>query len=128
MISTEKVQVYAASAKFQKVFKENVDGMFLLSFLLTTDHAKAGGVLCLWLGGLRRGKEALRVSREWARSWAQRTIIRNAIRIVELSVERTRLPHRRQGVVHMACLREHSRPISQLRASSRLKTSSALSL
>lgn len=76
MISTEKVQVYAASAKF----KENVDGMFLLSFLLTTDHAKAEEC---FVSGLEDCAEGSYVFREWARSWAQRTIIRNAIRIVE---------------------------------------------
>jgi DNA-directed RNA polymerase specialized sigma24 family protein len=80
MLSTEKVQMYANNAEFQKVFKENMDGMHLLSFLLTTDHAKAEEC---FVSGLEDCAEGSYVFREWARSWAQRTIVRNAIRMVE---------------------------------------------
>jgi DNA-directed RNA polymerase specialized sigma24 family protein len=80
MISTARVRMYAVSAEFQKVFKENMDGMYLLSFLLTTDHAKAEEC---FVSGLEDCAEGSHVFREWARSWAQRTMIRNAIRIVE---------------------------------------------
>ena len=79
MLSTEKVRMYANNAEFQKVFKENMDGMYLLSFLLTTDHAKAEEC---FVSGLEDCAEGSYVFREWARSWAQRTIVRNAIRIL----------------------------------------------
>jgi DNA-directed RNA polymerase specialized sigma24 family protein len=76
---TEKVQMYANSAEFQKVFKENMDGMYLLSFLLTPDHAEAEEC---FVAGLEDCAGGSYVFREWARSWAQRTIVRNAVRIM----------------------------------------------
>ena len=53
--------MYANNAEFQKVFKENMDGMYLLSFLLTTDHAKAEECFVSGLEDCAEGK--LRVSR-----------------------------------------------------------------
>ncbi|MGB8065466.1 MAG: hypothetical protein WCF26_26520 [Candidatus Sulfotelmatobacter sp.] len=53
--------------------------MHLLSFLLTADLAKAEEC---FVSGLENCVEGSYVFREWAQSWARRTIIQNAIRMV----------------------------------------------
>ena len=78
-ISTETSQAYATRIEFCRVFAENMDGMHLLSFLLTADQAKAEEC---FVSGLEDCVEGTYVFRDWARSWARRTIIKNAIRIL----------------------------------------------
>jgi DNA-directed RNA polymerase specialized sigma24 family protein len=53
--------------------------MHLLSFLLTADLAKAEEC---FVSGLEDCVEGTYVFRDWARSWARRTIIQNAIRML----------------------------------------------
>jgi len=77
--STEKAQAYATSTEFCRVFTENMDSMHLLSFLLTADHMKAEEC---FVSGLEDCVKGNYVFREWARSWAQRTIIRNAVQML----------------------------------------------
>jgi hypothetical protein len=76
-ISTETSQVYATRIEFCRVFAENMDSLHLLSFLLTADLAKAEEC---FVSGLENCVEGTYVFRDWARSWARRTIIQNAIR------------------------------------------------
>lgn len=78
-IVTETSQAYATSAEFCGVFAENMDGMHLLSFLLTADLVKAEEC---FVSGLENCVEGSYVFREWAQSWARRTIIQNAIRML----------------------------------------------
>ena len=78
-ISTETSQAYATSTEFCRVFAENMDSMHLLSFLLTADLTKAEEC---FVSGLEDCVKGSYVFRDWARSWAQRTIIRNAVRML----------------------------------------------
>ena len=79
LISTETSQAYATSTEFCKVFAENMDNMHLLSFLLTADLTKAEEC---FVSGLEDCVKGSCVFRDWARSWARRTIIRNAVRML----------------------------------------------
>jgi hypothetical protein len=60
-----------------KVFHEDMNGLYQLSFLLTGDHEKAEKC---FVAGIEDCVKENRVFREWARSWAKRIIVENAIR------------------------------------------------
>jgi DNA-directed RNA polymerase specialized sigma24 family protein len=79
LISTEKAQTYATSTDFCRVFAENMDSMHLLSLLLTADHTEAEEC---FVSGVEDCVKGNYVFRDWARSWAQRTIIRSAVRML----------------------------------------------
>ena len=68
---------YTTSADFCRIFAEETGGLFLLSYLLTADVAKAEQCFAAGIGDCVDGNA---VFKEWARSWARRAIIRNAIR------------------------------------------------
>lgn len=78
-ISTETSQLYATSTDFCRVFKESMDNMHLLSWLLTADLTKAEEC---FVSGLEDCATGSYVFRDWARSWARRTIIQNAVRLL----------------------------------------------
>ena len=78
-ISTETPRAYATPIEFRRVFAENMDNLHLLSFLLTADLAKAEEC---FVSGLEDCVEGTYVFRDWAQSWARRTIIQNAIRML----------------------------------------------
>lgn len=71
---------YTTSEDFCRIFKEDADRLYLLSFLLTGDHATAEKCFVQGLGDAVEGSP---VFKEWAQSWARRTIIRNAIRMIQ---------------------------------------------
>jgi DNA-directed RNA polymerase specialized sigma24 family protein len=60
--------------------------LYTLSLLLTADHSLAEKC---FVQGLEDAQKGNPVFREWARSWARRTIIANAIRLINPRVERT---------------------------------------
>jgi len=68
---------YATREDFIKVFHEDMSGLYQLSFLLTADHEKAERCL---VAGIEDCVKENRVFREWARSWAKRIVVANAIR------------------------------------------------
>jgi DNA-directed RNA polymerase specialized sigma24 family protein len=68
---------YATCQHFLKIFDEDMHGLYQLSFLLTGDSQK--GEKCFIAGMEACGKEN-RVFKEWARTWAKRVIVQNAIR------------------------------------------------
>jgi hypothetical protein len=68
---------FATREDLIKVFHEDMNGLYQLSFLLTTDHEKAEKCL---VAGIEDCVKENRVFREWARSWAKRIIVENAIR------------------------------------------------
>jgi len=70
---------YATSADFHRIFNEEMEGLYLLSFLLTADHKKAEQC---FVSGIEDSIKGNPVFKEWARSWARRVIIRNAIRVI----------------------------------------------
>jgi DNA-directed RNA polymerase specialized sigma24 family protein len=69
--------LYASHEDFHTIFNEDLKELYQLSFLLTSDPAKAERCL---VSGLEECVSGSRVFREWARSWAKRTIVQNAIR------------------------------------------------
>ena len=68
---------YATSEDFCRVFSEELDGLYQLSFLVSGDHEKAERC---FLAGFEDCYRANYVFRDSALSWAKRMIIRNAIR------------------------------------------------
>jgi DNA-directed RNA polymerase specialized sigma24 family protein len=71
---------YATAADFKQIFTEDVDSLYLLSLLLTADHEKAEEC---FVGGIGESTKGNRVFKEWARSWARRSIIQSAIRLID---------------------------------------------
>jgi hypothetical protein len=70
---------YASSTDFRQIFDQDMKGLYLLSFLLTADHEKAE--MC-FVSGLEDAVNGDPVFKEWARSWARRVIIQNALRVI----------------------------------------------
>jgi hypothetical protein len=71
---------YASSGDFCQVFNEDMSSLYLLSFLLTADREKAEQC---FVSGLQDAVDGNPVFKEWARSWARRVIIVNAVRAVD---------------------------------------------
>jgi DNA-directed RNA polymerase specialized sigma24 family protein len=68
---------YATREDFLRIFDEDLNPLYQLSFLLTGDHQK--GERC-FLAGIEDCANENRVFREWARAWTKRVIVENAIR------------------------------------------------
>jgi hypothetical protein len=68
---------YATCQDFLRVFDEDMSGLYQLSFLLSGDHQK--GEKC-FVAGMEACAKENRVFRKWARTWAKRVIVQNAIR------------------------------------------------
>jgi DNA-directed RNA polymerase specialized sigma24 family protein len=73
----DETDQYASREDFRRIFTEDLDGLYQLSFLLTRDSQKAEQC---FVGGLEDCLAGKPVFREWARSWAKRAIVQNAIR------------------------------------------------
>jgi len=76
-VHEKKANPYASREDFRRIFSEDLDGLYQLSFLLTRDSERAERC---FVAGLEDCVTGTLVFREWARSWAKRTIIQNAIR------------------------------------------------
>jgi len=76
-IQVSEANVYASPDDFYTIFNGDLKEFYQLSFLLTRDPALAE--LC-FVSGLEDCVSGNLVFREWARSWAKRTIVQNAIR------------------------------------------------
>ena len=70
---------YATCADFERIFDEDMNSLYQLSFLLTADGEKAEQCFVSGLDGAVDGNP---VFKEWARSWARRVIIQNAVRMI----------------------------------------------
>ena len=70
---------YASSDDFRQVFEQDMNSLYVLSFLLTADREKAEQC---FVAGLEDAVEGNPVFKEWARSWARRVIIVNAVRAI----------------------------------------------
>ena len=68
---------YATRNDFLKIFNEDLNSLYLLSFLLTGDQQK--GETCL-VAGIEDCAGENHVFMEWAGTWAKRIIVKNAIR------------------------------------------------
>ena len=69
---------YATAADFRHIFTEDINSLYLVSLLLT---GKEKAEEC-FVTGIAESTEANYVFKEWARSWARRTIIQSAIRLI----------------------------------------------
>src|ERR1700756_350537 len=67
---------YANCKDFRRIFEEDLNSLYQLSFLLTGDHQKAERC---FVAGLEDCVKDSQVFREWARTWAKRVIVKNAI-------------------------------------------------
>ena len=76
-VREHEANLYASHEDFHTIFSEDLNELYQLSFLLAHDPAKAERCL---VGGLEDCVVKNRVFREWARSWAKRAIVQNAIR------------------------------------------------
>lgn len=89
---------YASKEDFCGIFKNDMDRLYLLSFLLTGDHQLAERCFVRGLEDSAKGP----VFKEWAESWARRTIIRNAIQAVRPRPIDGNTTNVRQGVTEPA--------------------------
>lgn len=71
---------YATREDFCRLFADNVDGLYQLAFLLTGDHNRAEHC---FVSGIEDSIGGNNVFKEWAHSWAKRTIIQLAIRALQ---------------------------------------------
>jgi hypothetical protein len=83
-VSANRSSVYTTSADFCRIFSEEMSSLYLLAFLLTADAAKAEQCFVAGIGDSVEGNP---VFREWARSWARRTIVVHAIRLMKPTQE-----------------------------------------
>jgi DNA-directed RNA polymerase specialized sigma24 family protein len=85
MLSTKRITnlqptPYATEADFCRIFRSDMNRLYLLSFLLTGNHTTAEKC---FVSGLEDAAKGGPVFKEWAQSWARRTIIRNAIQAIQ---------------------------------------------
>jgi len=71
---------YALPADFCRIFNQDMNSLYLLASLLAGDREKAERC---FVGGLDDALGRNTVFKEWARSWARRVIVQNALRIVD---------------------------------------------
>jgi len=70
---------YATCADFSRIFAKDMKNLYLLALVLTADSVKAEQCFVSGLDDCITGNQ---VFREWARSWARRVVIKNAIRMI----------------------------------------------
>jgi len=70
---------YANARDFCRIFDEDMNSLYLLALLLTGDHEKAQQS---FVAGFEDATNRNTVFKEWARSWARRVIVQNALRAV----------------------------------------------
>ena len=71
--------LHASSDDFRRVFHDEADSLYRPAFLLTADHEKAQQC---FVSGLEDSANGSAVFKDWAHSWARRTIIQNAVRAI----------------------------------------------
>jgi hypothetical protein len=76
-ISESAENQYATDEDFIRIFDEDLNPLYQLSFLLTGDHQK--GETC-FVAGIECCANENRVFRQWARAWTKRVIVESAIR------------------------------------------------
>jgi Sigma-70, region 4 len=84
-ISKNGSTTYATPADFCRIFSQKMNRLYLLALLLTAD---AGRAERCFVAGIDDSIHSNRVFREWAYSWARRTVIQHAIRMIEPVRER----------------------------------------
>ena len=79
LTSKERTTLYTTTGEFCRIFREDMNSLYLLSLVLTADPAKAEQCFVAGLDDCAAGN---RVFKDWARSWARRVVIKNAIRMI----------------------------------------------
>jgi DNA-directed RNA polymerase specialized sigma24 family protein len=77
--NTQAKDQYATADDFRKLFAEDMTSLYLLAFLLTASHEKAEQC---FVSGIEDCAQGSSVFQQWARSWARRVIIQNAVRTI----------------------------------------------
>jgi hypothetical protein len=70
---------YATAEDFRKLFAEDMTSLYLLAFLLTGGHEKAEQC---FVSGIEDCAQGSSVFQQWARTWARRVIVQNAVRMI----------------------------------------------
>ena len=70
---------YATRPDYCRIFQEDMRSLYLLAFLLTTNHARAEQCYVESMENVIKGSP---VFRQWAHSWIKRNVIQSAIRMV----------------------------------------------
>ena len=83
LISKERSTTYATTADFCRIFKEDMQSLYSLSLMLAANPDKAEQ---LFVSGLDDAA-GTPVFKEWARAWARRTIVKNAVRLIAPEVD-----------------------------------------
>ena len=78
-LNNSRDERYASSEEFQQLFETDEAGFFELAYALTADCNLARECL---VSGLQDCRNTNAVFREWARKWARRVIVRNAVRLL----------------------------------------------
>lgn len=79
LMTRQNMNQYATPDDFRDVFLRDVDGLYQLAYLLTASHEIAHEA---FVSGIEDAVNSNRVFRDWARSWARRSVIQNAIRLL----------------------------------------------
>lgn len=103
--SKERATTYATSSDFCRIFEEDMDSLYSLSLMLTADTDLAEKV---FVSGLHDCSGGNPVFKEWARSWARRVIVKNAMRLTGP------LPARANGGSSTAASKAANRAIPEL--------------
>jgi len=77
--SKQRTTTYATGSDFCRIFKEDMTDLYSLSLMLAADPEKAEQ---LFVSGLDDCSTGNPVFKEWARSWARRAIVKNAVRLI----------------------------------------------
>jgi hypothetical protein len=80
----ESATPYPTVADFVRTFNEEMQSLYLLSFLLTADHDKAEQCLVSAMGECAEGTG---VFMEGARSWTRAAVLKHAIRMIKPAPE-----------------------------------------
>jgi hypothetical protein len=84
-ISDERTTTYATDADLWNVMTNELNSLYLLSFLLTADHDKARQC---FFSGMGQYEEKIGVFMSWTRGQARRTILQRAIGMIMPAPER----------------------------------------
>jgi hypothetical protein len=78
-ILNDRTTTYATAGDFCRIFNEDMQNLYSLSLMLAADPEKAEQ---LFVSGLDDCASSNPVFKEWARAWARRTIVKNAVRLI----------------------------------------------
>jgi DNA-directed RNA polymerase specialized sigma24 family protein len=74
--SKERAILYTTRSDFCRIFRDDMQSLYLLALVLTADQEKAEQCFLTGLDDCASGNQ---VFKEWAHSWARRAVIKNAI-------------------------------------------------